>query len=193
MSAHRGSIVDRHGEPLAVSTPVDSIWVNPGELKPALDRLDELAGALNLDPDALARRITSNMGREFVYLRRHMSPAQAAGVLSLDLPGVRSQREFRRYYPTGEVAGHLLGFTDIDDQGQEGLELAFDHWLAPEIGSKRVIQNGRGYVIEDVEEITPGPGTATPCARASICACSISPIASSNAPWPKMAPFRVPS
>lgn len=155
MSAHRGSIVDRRGEPLAVSTPVNSIWVNPGELKPALDRLDELAGALNLDPDALARRITSNMEREFVYLRRHMSPAQAAGVLSLDLPGVRSQREFRRYYPAGEVAGHVLGFTDIDDQGQEGLELAFDHWLAPEIGSKRVIQNGRGYVIEDVEEITP--------------------------------------
>lgn len=155
MSAHRGSIVDRHGEPLAVSTPVDSIWVNPGELKPALDRLDELAGTLNLDPDALARRITSNMGREFVYLRRHMSPAQAARVLSLDLPGVRSQREFRRYYPTGEVAGHVLGFTNIDDVGLEGLELGFDHWLAPEIGSKRVIQNGRGYVIEDVEEITP--------------------------------------
>ena len=155
MSAHRGSIVDRHGEPLAVSTPVDSIWANPGEFRPALDRLGELAGALDLDPDVLARRITSNMEREFVYLRRHMPPARAAEVLRLGLPGIRSQREFRRYYPAGEVAGHVLGFTNIDDVGLEGLELGFDHWLAPEIGSKRVIQNGRGYVIEDVEEITP--------------------------------------
>lgn len=155
MSAHRGSIVDRHGEPLAVSTPVDSIWANPGEFRPALDRLGELAGALDLDPDVLARRITSNMEREFVYLRRHMPPARAAEVLRLGLPGIRSQREFRRYYPAGEVAGHVLGFTNIDDVGLEGLELGFNHWLAPEIGSKRVIQNGRGYVIEDVEEITP--------------------------------------
>ena len=155
MSAHRGSIVDRHGEPLAVSTPVDSIWVNPGELRPELDRLGELAGALDLDPDLLARRITSNMEREFVYLRRHISPARAAEVLSLGLPGVRSQREFRRYYPSGEVAGHVLGFTDVDDHGQEGLELAFDHWLAPDIGSKRVIQDRLGRVIGDVEQIRP--------------------------------------
>lgn len=155
MSAHRGSIVDRHGEPLAVSTPVDSIWVNPGELGPELDRLGELAAALDLDPDLLARRITSNMEREFVYLRRHISPASAAEVLSLGLPGVRSQREFRRYYPAGEVTGHVLGFTDVDDRGQEGLELAFDHWLAPDIGSKRVIQDRLGRVIGDVEQIRP--------------------------------------
>jgi len=155
MSAHRGSIVDRRGEPLAVSTPVDSIWVNPGELEPALDRLGELAAALDLDPEPLARRIASNIEREFVYLRRHLPPARAAEVLSLGLPGVRSQREFRRYYPAGEVTGHVLGFTNIDDQGQEGLELAFDHWLAPRIGSKRVIQDRLGRVIGDVEQITP--------------------------------------
>ena len=155
MSAHRGSILDRHGEPLAVSTPVDSIWVNPGELKPELGRLAELASVLGLDPDVLARRVTSNMEREFVYLRRHLSPAKATAVLSLGLPGVRTLREFRRYYPAGEVAGHVLGFTDIDDQGQEGLELAFDHWLTPEIGSKRVIQDRLGRVIGDVEQIKP--------------------------------------
>ncbi len=155
MSAHRGSIVDRHGEPLAVSTPVDSIWVNPGELGPELDRLGELAAVLDLDPDQLARRIASNMDREFVYLRRHIAPARAAATLSLGLPGVRSQREFRRYYPAGEVTGHVLGFTNVDDQGQEGLELAFDHWLSPEIGSKRVIQDRLGRVIGDVEQIRP--------------------------------------
>ena len=155
MSAHRGSILDRHGEPLAVSTPVDSIWVNPGELKPELGRLAELASVLGLDPDVLARRVTSNMEREFVYLRRHLSPAKATGVLSLGLPGVRTLREFRRYYPAGEVAGHVLGFTNIDDQGQEGLELGFDHWLTPEIGSKRVIQDRLGRVVGDVEQIKP--------------------------------------
>ncbi len=161
MSAHRGSIVDRHGEPLAVSTPVDSIWVNPGELGPELGRLGELAAALDLDPDRLARRIADNMEREFVYLRRHIAPARAAAVLSLGIPGVRSQREFRRYYPAGEVTGHVLGFTDIDDRGQEGLELAFDHWLAPDIGSKRVVQDGLGRVIVDVEQIRPARDGST--------------------------------
>jgi cell division protein FtsI (penicillin-binding protein 3) len=103
------------------------------EVKPAA--ADKAASAdkspaLELDSDALARRITSNMDREFVYLARHLSPTNAARVLNLGLPGVYTQREYRRYYPAGEVTGHLLGFTDIDDVGQEGLELAFNHWLA---------------------------------------------------------------
>jgi cell division protein FtsI (penicillin-binding protein 3) len=151
ISAHRGSLTDRFGEPLAVSTPVDTIYANPQELKPALDRLGELAALLDQDDEWLARRITSNMNREFVFLERHVSPAKAEQVVALGLPGVGTIREYRRYYPAGEVAGHVIGFTDIDDGGQEGLEAAFDHWLKGEIGSKRVVQDRRGQVIRDVE------------------------------------------
>ena len=153
ISAHRGTVTDRNGEPLAVSTPVDSIWANPAELKPALERLPELAGVLELDPEWLARRVTSNMEREFVYLKRHLSPTQAAEVLSLGIPGVSTLREYRRFYPSGEVAGHVVGFTDIDDLGQEGLEFAFDYRLEGEPGVKRVLQDRYGRVIGDVELI----------------------------------------
>jgi len=159
ISAHRGDITDRHGEPLAASTPVDSIWANPRQVTPALDRLPELARALELDPEWLARRITSNVEREFVYLKRHLTPAQAAAVLELDMPGIGTTREYGRYYPAGEIAGHVIGFTDIDDNGQEGLELAFDYWLRGEAGSKRVRQDRFGRVVDDVEQIqAPRPG-----------------------------------
>lgn len=151
ISAHRGSLTDRHGEPLAVSTPVDTITANPQELKPALERLGELAALLDQDDEWLARRITSNLEREFVFLKRHVSPALAQQVLDLGVPGIGTMREYRRYYPAGEVAGHVIGFTDIDDRGQEGLEAAFDHWLKGEIGSKRVIQDRRGQAFSDVE------------------------------------------
>ena len=147
---NRGSITDRHGEPLAVSTPVDSIWVNPPAFRPAMDRLGELARALELEEDWLARRITSSMDREFVYLRRHLRPNHAVEVLQLGIPGVATLREYRRYYPAGEVVGHVLGFTNIDDVGQEGLEYAFDYWLRGEPGAKRVLQDRLGRVIEDV-------------------------------------------
>jgi cell division protein FtsI (penicillin-binding protein 3) len=153
ISAHRGPITDRHGEPLAVSTPVDSIWAAPQELMPALDRLGDLAEVLDVEADWLARRITSNLDREFVYLRRHLRPNDAARALSLGLPGVSTLREYRRYYPAGEVAGHVLGFTDIDDRGQEGLELAYDYWLSGETGAKRVLRDRLGRVVEDVELI----------------------------------------
>jgi cell division protein FtsI (penicillin-binding protein 3) len=155
ISAHRGPITDRNGEPLAVSTPVDSIWANPKQLKPSLDRVDELAAALDVDPDWLARRITSNLDREFVYLKRALPPNRAAAVLQLDIPGVSTLREYRRYHPAGEVAGHVVGFTDIDDNGQEGLELAYDYWLEGENGSKRVLQDRLGRVVGDVELIEP--------------------------------------
>ena len=148
---NRGPITDRHGEPLAVSTPVDSIWVNPQEFRPSMDRLGELARALELEEDWLARRITSSMDREFVYLRRHLRPNHAVEVLQLGIPGVATLREYRRYYPAGEVVGHVLGFTNIDDIGQEGLEYAFDYWLRGEPGAKRVLQDRLGRVIEDVE------------------------------------------
>jgi cell division protein FtsI (penicillin-binding protein 3) len=153
ISAHRGSIVDRNGEPLAVSAPVDTIWANPQELRGAIDRIGELADVLELDEDWVVRRVTSNLDKNFVYLRRHLRPDHAARVLQLGLPGVGTLREYRRYYPSGEVTGHLLGFTNIDDQGQEGLELAYDYWLRGESGQKRVLRDRLGRVIEDVELI----------------------------------------
>jgi cell division protein FtsI (penicillin-binding protein 3) len=155
IAAHRGTITDRNGEPLAISTPVDSIWANPKELAPAVDNLPRLAAALGIETDLLVRRITRSMDKEFLYLRRHLSPEAAAGVLALNLPGVNVQREYRRYYPAGEVAGHIVGFTNVDDEGQEGLELAFDHWLAGETGAKRVLKDRLGRSIENVESIRP--------------------------------------
>jgi cell division protein FtsI (penicillin-binding protein 3) len=153
ISATRGTITDRYGEPLAVSTPVDSVWVNPKELALASDQLPRLAKALKRDKNEIARRLTSNLDREFLYLVRHMQPSEAQKIRALEIPGVYLMREYRRYYPAGEVAGHILGFTNIDDQGQEGLELAFDHWLAGEDGAKRVIQDRYGKIVQNVEEI----------------------------------------
>ena len=155
ISAHRGTITDRNGEPLAISTPVDSVWANPQELAPAVDDVPQLARTLGLDPQLLMRRITRSMDKEFLYLKRHLSPEQAQQVLALKLPGVNVQREYRRYYPAGEVTGHLVGFTDIDDEGQEGLELAFNHWLAGESGAKRVLKDRLGRSVENVESIRP--------------------------------------
>ncbi|MDH3428750.1 MAG: penicillin-binding transpeptidase domain-containing protein [Gammaproteobacteria bacterium] len=153
ISAHRGTITDRNGEPLAISTPVDSIWANPKELAPAVDSVPKLARLLGIEPQQLMRRITRSMDKEFLYLKRHLSPEKAEQVLALKLPGVNVQREYRRYYPAGEVTGHLVGFTNIDDLGQEGLELAFNHWLAGESGSKRVLKDRLGRSVENVESI----------------------------------------
>ena len=144
ISAHRGSITDRNGEPLAISTPVDSVWANPKEIASAVDRVPELARSLGLDAELLMRRITRSMDKNFLYLKRHISPEQAESVIALNLPGVNVLREYRRYYPAGEVVGHLVGFTSVDDDGQEGLELAFNHWLSGESGSKRVLKDRLG-------------------------------------------------
>jgi cell division protein FtsI (penicillin-binding protein 3) len=159
IAAHRGAITDRNGEPLAVSTPVDSVWVNPQELNDNIDQLPRLAKALKEDQQWLARRITSNLDREFLYLVRHMPPDQAAHVKALGIPGVYLMREYRRYYPAGEVAGHVVGFNTVDDKGQEGLELGFDQLLNGEDGAKRVIQDMYGHYVENVESISaPRPG-----------------------------------
>ncbi len=155
IASHRGRIVDRNGEPVAVSTPVDSIWANPQRLRDEMHRLPELARALERDNDSLARQLRKHADREFTYLRRHMSPSQASEVLALGIPGIHVLREYRRYYPAGEVTAHLVGFTDIDDQGQEGIELAFDHHLAGTPGAKRVLKDRLGRSVKDVESITP--------------------------------------
>jgi len=159
LSANRGMIVDRNGEALAVSTPVDTVWADPRKLAEVPQDFPRLAKALDRDPQWLARRVTSNLDREFVFLARHMRPSDAAKVKALDIPGVDTLREYRRYYPAGEVTGHLLGFTNVDDVGQEGLELAYDQWLGGEPGAKRVMRDSLGRTIEDIERIkAPRPG-----------------------------------
>ena len=155
ISAHRGTILDRHGEPLAISTPVDSIWVNPKEFASAVDKVPKLAKALDLNSETLMRRVTRSMDKEFLYLKRHLNPSTARDVMAMKLPGINVQREYRRYYPASEVTGHLVGFTNIDDEGQEGLELAMNHWLEGEPGAKRVLKDRLGRSIENVESIRP--------------------------------------
>lgn len=159
LSANRGMVLDRNGEPLAVSTPVDTVWADPRKLAQRPQDFARLAKVLDRDPQWLARRVTSNLDREFVYLVRHMRPADAARVKALGIPGVDTLREYRRYYPAGEVTGHLLGFTNVDDVGQEGLELAFDQWLGGDPGIKRVMRDREGRTLEDIERIkAPRPG-----------------------------------
>jgi cell division protein FtsI (penicillin-binding protein 3) len=155
----RGTILDRNGEPLAVSTPMVSITAVPGEVLDNADRIPALAQALGIDADQLRQYLERRSTREFAYLRRQMSPEAAKAVLALDVPGINGQREYKRYYPSGGVTAHVLGFTNIDDHGQEGLELAFDDWLAGKPGAKRVIRDRMGHVVEDVEQVrAPQPG-----------------------------------
>lgn len=151
IAASRGMVTDRNGEPLAISTPVESIWANPPVVLAQPARIAELAAALDVDAQSLQQRLKARAGREFVYLRRRMPPGDAQRVLDLKIDGVNSQREYRRYYPAGELTAHVLGYTNIDDHGQEGLELAFDQWLAGKPGAKRVIRDRRGRVVETVE------------------------------------------
>jgi cell division protein FtsI (penicillin-binding protein 3) len=149
--AHRGLITDRHGEPLAVSTPVTTLWGNPRELQAARSRWPELADALGQDAGVLQQRLNDQAEREFIYLVRGFTPEQGQQVLDLNIPGVYSQEEFRRFYPAGEVAAQIVGFTDIDDRGREGLELAYDEWLAGVPGKRQVLKDRRGRLIKDVQ------------------------------------------
>jgi len=153
LSAHRGTITDRNGEVLAVSTPVDSIWVNPSVLVAAPEQILALAKLLDVSSASLNEKVSRSSARQFLWLKRHMNPSDAARIIDAGIVGVYSQREYRRYYPAGEVIGHLLGFTNIDDDGQEGLELAFDHKLAGKSGSKKVLKDRLGRTVEDVESV----------------------------------------
>ncbi|MBS4098601.1 MAG: penicillin-binding protein 2 [Sulfuricella sp.] len=152
ISAHRGMITDRNGEPLAISTPVEAVSVSPRDLEVTPAKLTQLAQALELDKSEMTKRINQPQ-RDFVYLKRQMPPEHAAKIMELNIPGVFLQHEYRRYYPAGEVVAHLLGFTGVDDNGQEGLELAWQDTLAGKPGSRRVIKDRLGHIIEDVESI----------------------------------------
>ncbi len=147
----RGMITDRNGEPVAVSSPVESIWCDPKELLKSPDRLPELARALDEPLDSLTRRISQRAQKEFYYLKRRINPDEAKKILAHGVPGVYSKREFRRFYPQGEAMAHVLGFNNIDDRGQEGLELAFDEWLRGTAGTKKVIRDRRGRIVENVD------------------------------------------
>lgn len=153
IAATRGDIVDRNGEPLAISTPMVSLWVHPKSLSTAPERIPELAQLLKLDARELSRQITERGDREFMYLRRRMPPDVAQAVLDRGIPGVNGMREFRRFYPSGEVFAHVVGTTNVDDRGQEGLEKLYDSWLLGVPGSKRVIRDRLGRVVESIEEL----------------------------------------
>jgi len=150
--ATRGRIVDRNGEALAISTPVKSVWAIPDDVNATPAQLKSLAALLPLDPRELARRF-SDAEREFVYLKRQIPPETAARVLELGIAGIHEQNEYRRYYPGGESTAHVIGFTGVDDAGQEGIELAQQAVLAGAAGSRRVIKDRLGRVVEDVESI----------------------------------------
>ncbi|VAW56755.1 Cell division protein FtsI [Peptidoglycan synthetase] [hydrothermal vent metagenome] len=159
ISAHRGDIYDRNGEPLAISTPVDSVWANPKEIKNNLHRITEIAKILKINTQQLRKKLIKNSNREFVYILRQVSPDIGKKIKALGIKGVYLQREYKRYYPDGEVTSHVIGFADVDDKGQEGLELAYDDWLSGEPGSKKVIRDRLGRIIDDVERIkTAEPG-----------------------------------
>ena len=152
--AHRVMIVDLYGEPLSISTPVDSVWVNPQLFQPSHEQQKQLAKKLNIKRKKIGKLSSGrNRGREFAYLKRHVSPDVARQVTALGIKGVFLQREYHRYYPKGEVTGHVIGFTNIDDKGQEGLELAYDDWLRGVKGKKRVLKDRLGRVVENVESI----------------------------------------
>ncbi|OGS96537.1 MAG: cell division protein [Gallionellales bacterium RIFCSPLOWO2_02_FULL_57_47] len=158
VSAHRGMITDRNGEPLAVSTPVESVWASPADVEVDRRQVKQLALILGMDVEELKNRLFDT-SRDFVYLKRHLPPDQAEKVVSLNLSGVSLQREYRRFYPAGDEAAQTLGFTGQDDNGQEGLELAFQEHLAGKPGSQRVIKDRRGHIVEDAGSLhAPKPG-----------------------------------
>jgi cell division protein FtsI (penicillin-binding protein 3) len=152
LKANRGNILDRNGEPLAISTPVESVAASPRDVEITPQQLARLAQLLNMPAADLKRRLADDK-RDFVYLKRQLPPDVAERVLSLNIPGIFLQREYRRFYPYGDQTAHLIGFTDVDDRGQEGVELAFDARLSGINGSRRVLKDRLGNIIEGVESI----------------------------------------
>jgi cell division protein FtsI (penicillin-binding protein 3) len=153
MPASRGAVMDRNGKALAISTPVESIWAAPSAMKPMDSaQLAKLASALSMDKRVLNERL-ADKDKNFVWLKRQIPPEQAARIMSLKIAGIFQQREFRRFYPAGETAAHVIGFTNIEDKGQEGIELAQQASLAGSPGQRRVIKDRKGRIVEDVESL----------------------------------------
>lgn len=153
ISATRGRILDRHGDVLAVSTPVKAIWAIPEDARLNPSQARELAALLEMDVRELNRKLAT--AKDFVFVKRQMPPDVAEKIGALRLPGIHEQKEYRRYYPGGEIMAHMLGFTGVADEGQEGVELAMNDLLVGKPGSRRVIKDRRGQIVEDVESIRP--------------------------------------
>lgn len=149
--AYRGVITDRNGEPLAVSTPVTTLWANPKVLLQSPHRFGELAQSLGVTKADLTQRLNRYVNKEFMYLQRQMPPDAAQKVMALEIAGVNKQTEYHRYYPAADVAAHIVGLTDIDDRGQEGMELAYDAWLSGESGSKQVLKDLKGRTVKELQ------------------------------------------
>ncbi len=159
VSAHRGNITDRNGEPLAVSTPVESVWASPQDVEADRRQVRTLAQILGMNVEEVKSRL-SDTSRDFVYLKRLLPPDQVEKVVSLNLPGVSLQREYRRYYPAGDEIAQTVGFTGQDDIGQEGMELVLQSQLGGKPGSQRVIKDNHGYIVEDAGSLhPPKPGS----------------------------------
>jgi len=152
----RGMIVDRNDQPLAISSPVDSIWMHPATIISQKSEYSyrELGKLLGISRDALLKKAQDKSAKQFVYLKRHMSPQVAKKILDLGVPGINSVREYKRYYPAGPVLSHVLGFTNIDNEGQEGLELAYEKQLQGQAGLTQVLQDRFGHVVEYVEQLS---------------------------------------
>lgn len=157
--AHRGMIIDRQGAVLAVSTPVQSVWVNPKIFDPTSKQLKDLCTLLGISSKNLLANVKHATSREFLYLRRQLPPALAKQVEELEIPGINFQQEFKRYYPEGDSTAQLLGFTNIDDIGIEGLELAYQDWLMGVNGKRQVVKDRTGQIIEELDVLKePRPG-----------------------------------
>ncbi len=159
INAHRGMILDQKGKPMAVSSPVVSLWANPAELIASGAGMEQLALLLEVAPAEFNNRLEKNSQQTFVYLRRHLPPQVAEKILSYHIAGVYAEKEYHRFYPAGEVAAHVVGFTDINDKGQEGVELAYDDWLQGTPGKKKVLKNLYGDIVRDIKpilEASPG-------------------------------------
>ncbi|MDO9151584.1 MAG: penicillin-binding protein 2 [Methylotenera sp.] len=152
LPSQRGKITDRYGELLAISSPVESVWANPSDVQITASQTKKLAELLGLKKETVDKKLTKSE-REFVYLKRRVSPELAAEIMRLGISGVYLQREYKRYYPAGDVTAHLVGFTDIDDKGQEGFELAMNDALSGKNGSRKVIKDRAGRIIEDLEAV----------------------------------------
>ena len=159
--ANRGLITDRNGEPLAVSTPVQSIWVDPSKISGDPETIKALAKNLELNEEVLIQNLKLKSNLKFHYIKRRLPPSEAEKILRLSAEGVYSQQEYQRFYPQGEVAAHLVGFSNMDDVGQEGLELTYDNWLKGVPGRRQVMQDRRGNIIEELNTIqTAQPGNS---------------------------------
>lgn len=151
--AYRGMVTDRKGQPLAVSTPVQSVWINPIQFQADDVHMQRIATTLKIPYAKLSQRVTNGKERGFLYLKRHVLPMTAEKLKQLKIPGLHFQQEFKRYYPESYSTAHLIGFTNIDDKGQEGIELSYQHWLQGQSGKKKVVKDRKGHIIAESERI----------------------------------------